>query len=294
MNRNRRKEQAFGFTLIELLVVVSIIALLVSILMPALAKAREMAKRAVCSANLHSIGNVAHQYASDNKDFLWLQATNKNNGPDFLADDPTTWHNDNRPRPNVAPYFIRVSNRELLRKSYGMSDELWVCPSYLSQNPGLLSKTGTLVPVNIADISPEDPVEELYKYYKWNNLPFWPPTYVLGYFNLVDMRDLYLTYPPEGYVEKSPRRMSEKGDRYLFSDVTMVWVDYDWGNPYTWIAHRSKGKTSPPAGGNLCLLDGHVEWRHPSIMARYDRDIFDPDAEARFRHVKADLRYYYW
>ena len=45
-----------GFTLIELLVVVSIIALLVAILMPALARAKEQANSLVCSTNLHGIG----------------------------------------------------------------------------------------------------------------------------------------------------------------------------------------------------------------------------------------------
>jgi prepilin-type N-terminal cleavage/methylation domain-containing protein/prepilin-type processing-associated H-X9-DG protein len=55
-----------GFTLIELLVVVAIIGVLVSILLPAITKARETARLLVCSANLHSVGLGLHLYAEDN------------------------------------------------------------------------------------------------------------------------------------------------------------------------------------------------------------------------------------
>lgn len=54
-----------AFTLIELLVVVSIIALLVSILLPALAKAREQAKRTVCAAQFHQLGVGASYYTEN-------------------------------------------------------------------------------------------------------------------------------------------------------------------------------------------------------------------------------------
>jgi len=59
-----------AFTLVEILVVISIIAMLVAILVPCLGAARERAKRAVCMANLHSIGLSIFDYAHDNDDKL--------------------------------------------------------------------------------------------------------------------------------------------------------------------------------------------------------------------------------
>ena len=56
-----------GFTLIELLVVVAIIGVLVSILLPAIAKARESGRFVVCASNLHSIGIGLMFYAEENR-----------------------------------------------------------------------------------------------------------------------------------------------------------------------------------------------------------------------------------
>ncbi len=55
-----------GFTLVELLVVIAIIALLIAILLPSLARARELAKRTVCGTQLKAIGNAAVMYGNDN------------------------------------------------------------------------------------------------------------------------------------------------------------------------------------------------------------------------------------
>ncbi len=60
-----------GFTLIELLVVISIIALLVAILMPALSSARMQAKRSVCTSNLHSNYLGFTTYMADNDGRLY-------------------------------------------------------------------------------------------------------------------------------------------------------------------------------------------------------------------------------
>jgi prepilin-type N-terminal cleavage/methylation domain-containing protein len=57
-----------GFTLIELLVVIAIIALLMSILAPALSKAKAQAQAAICLSNLHQWGLVLQQYTEANKD----------------------------------------------------------------------------------------------------------------------------------------------------------------------------------------------------------------------------------
>ncbi len=78
-----------GFTLIELLVVISIIALLMSILLPALGQAREVAMKVRCMTNARALGQALNMYASDSRGGV-MPFTNWGNsteyGPGWLYD----------------------------------------------------------------------------------------------------------------------------------------------------------------------------------------------------------------
>jgi prepilin-type N-terminal cleavage/methylation domain-containing protein len=78
-----------GFTLIELLVVIAIIALLIAILLPSLARARELAKRTTCGSHLKSIGTAAEIYSNDNRGSWMIPAHKK---VTWMGNDRIQWY----------------------------------------------------------------------------------------------------------------------------------------------------------------------------------------------------------
>ncbi len=76
-----------GFTLIELLVVISIIAMLMSIMLPGLSNAREIGRRVVCQSNMRQLTIAWYAYALENNDALCSPDTEGNNYC-WVADGP--------------------------------------------------------------------------------------------------------------------------------------------------------------------------------------------------------------
>jgi prepilin-type N-terminal cleavage/methylation domain-containing protein len=131
------KTRRNGFTLIELLVVISIIALLVSILLPALSSAKEQAKMTVCGVHISGLGKGVILYAADNKDHLpgealryggpplgqpvvdWMD--NESNSDYYAYYELPNWN------PNAGPNGI---GRLFLNGTLDPGSNLVFCPSY--------------------------------------------------------------------------------------------------------------------------------------------------------------------
>lgn len=124
-----RPRPCSAFTLVELLVVIAILAVVASLLFPALSRARDRARSTRCVGNLRQWGLAYRQYADDNKDYLPRRGQGVK--PLEQIDRPEDWFNALPPYFGSLPYQKLFSNDQ---KFKSRSNSVFVCP--VATDPG--------------------------------------------------------------------------------------------------------------------------------------------------------------
>jgi prepilin-type N-terminal cleavage/methylation domain-containing protein len=245
-----------GFTLIELLVVISVLAVLVAMLLPAMSKARSVARISVCASNHHSWGTAFYAYTNDNHGRLFPH----------LKSDPTV---------------ELALSQFVYDPTYDVPDVPLIVSNF-SQLPGKKPKWAYMD--NVAARKSVCPAASRTYYY-----PVWKSS---G--NATQVRYDYLAYRPINSDNSNVHVSSTRGATRIDDDpASPLLSDVNWyvqiNKPgLGWsVNHIRTGEeafsfadSSPTAntiasfasacdGINLLSLDGSVKWKKPADLTTY-------------------------
>jgi prepilin-type N-terminal cleavage/methylation domain-containing protein/prepilin-type processing-associated H-X9-DG protein len=152
-----------AFSLTELLVVIGIIAVLIAILLPAVGKLRESARRTVCLSHIRTLTQATLAYAADN-DRVLPEAVSTNSGQ-----DPLSPRSGGAPPWSRAPFmpnaYVMPTIGGLLSKYLGQDPAVWRCPD----SPNDPSVTAAYVVTGANPYSGTDPGDEFRPSYSYES-----------------------------------------------------------------------------------------------------------------------------